>query len=228
MPRFDSTVLVYGMSLAVHVAAGWLLSRAEAPAPPKVEIVALQTVVLPKRAPPPEAPPKPPEPPPPAPEAPKAPTRREAPPASDPSPPAPSAAPVADLGFALAGAGGPGGLAVAAVTPTPTTRKEVKALAPSGPAEEGCGEAEVKAKATSMPRPAYTEEATAAAVEGKVRVQLTVDAGGRVTDAKVLEGLGHGLDEAAMDAVRGASFTPATRCGTPVVSTFTVAVRFAL
>ena len=79
-----------------------------------------------------------------------------------------------------------------------------------------------------MPHPAYTEDARAAGVEGKVRVEIAVDASGAVSSARVLEGLGHGLDEAALDAVRGATFTPAARCGSPVGSTFTLSVRFAL
>ena len=45
--------------------------------------------------------------------------------------------------------------------------------------------------------PEYTEEARAAAIEGKVRVEITVDASGAIRSVKVLEGLGHGLDEAA-------------------------------
>jgi protein TonB len=44
----------------------------------------------------------------------------------------------------------------------------------------------------------------------------------------VVEGLGHGLDEAAVAALRGAKFNPATHCGQPVSSTFVVSVRFAL
>jgi protein TonB len=79
-----------------------------------------------------------------------------------------------------------------------------------------------------MPRPAYTDEARAAAIEGKVRVELTIDENGQVTNANVLAGLGHGLDDAALAAVRGAKFSPATRCGKGVASTFVVAVRFAL
>jgi protein TonB len=59
-------------------------------------------------------------------------------------------------------------------------------------------------------------------------VELSLDDAGRVTGARVLQGLGHGLDEAALAAARGARFEPATRCGRPVATTFTLAVRFAL
>ena len=73
-----------------------------------------------------------------------------------------------------------------------------------------------------------TDDARAAGIEGKVRVELTLTPEGTVADAKVIEGLGHGLDEAAIAALRGATFAPATRCGKPVAATFTVSVRFTL
>jgi protein TonB len=79
-----------------------------------------------------------------------------------------------------------------------------------------------------MGRPEYTEEARAASIEGKVRVEITVDASGAIRSVKVLEGLGHGLDEAAVRAVEGATFEPAMQCGKPVESTFTVSIRFTL
>jgi protein TonB len=86
----------------------------------------------------------------------------------------------------------------------------------------------VKAKAESVPRPVYSEAAKDAQIEGKVRVELTIDPSGAIAEAKVLAGLGHGLDEAAVASLRQATFHPATRCGAPVSSTFVVSVRFAL
>ena len=79
-----------------------------------------------------------------------------------------------------------------------------------------------------MPEPEYPDAAREANIEGRVRVELTLDATGRVTGARVLQGLGHGLDEAALDAARGARFEPATRCGRAVATTFTLGVRFTL
>ncbi len=95
-------------------------------------------------------------------------------------------------------------------------------------AEDACAEAASKPKPTQMGRPEYTEEARAASIEGKVRVEITVDASGAIRSVKVLEGLGHGLDEAAVRAVEGATFEPALLCGKPVESTFTVSIRFTL
>jgi protein TonB len=77
-----------------------------------------------------------------------------------------------------------------------------------------------------VPQPVYTDAARAAGVEGKVRVELTVDETGRVIDVKLIAGLGQGLDEAALSAARNASFSPAQRCGRPVRATFTIAMRF--
>jgi len=93
---------------------------------------------------------------------------------------------------------------------------------------DGCDEPPAKPKPISVPQPAYTDDAQAAAIEGKVRVQLTVDETGKVVDVKLIQGLGHGLDEAALQAARRASFEPALRCGRPARATFTIAMRFKL
>ena len=77
-----------------------------------------------------------------------------------------------------------------------------------------------------MPQPAYTPQALEAGVEGKVRIQFTVDETGLVVDVRLLAGLGYGLDEAALAAARQATFEAAVRCGKPVSATFTVSMRF--
>ena len=51
---------------------------------------------------------------------------------------------------------------------------------------------------------------------------------GRVRGARVLQGLGYGLDEAALASARRITFRPGTRCGKPVDATFVVAIRFTL
>jgi protein TonB len=85
-----------------------------------------------------------------------------------------------------------------------------------------------KPKVVSITQPSYTPAARDARVAGKVRVEVTVDATGRVASARVLEGLGHGLDEAALAAARGATFEAGTKCGKPASATFVIAIRFAL
>jgi protein TonB len=108
--------------------------------------------------------------------------------------------------------------------------KVVRKAAPVAAAlpTDGCDEPPAKPKPISVPQPSYTDDAQAAAVEGKVRVQLTVDESGRVIDVKLIQGLGHGLDEAALQAARRATFEPALRCGKPSQATFTIAMRFKL
>ena len=93
---------------------------------------------------------------------------------------------------------------------------------------DGCDDPPSKPKPISVPQPGYTEDAQAAAVEGKVRVQLTVDETGKVIDVKLIAGLGHGLDEAALAAARRATFEPALHCGKPTQATFTISMRFKL
>jgi len=69
-------------------------------------------------------------------------------------------------------------------------------------------------------------QALAAGILGKVRVQLTVDETGRVIEVKLLQGLGYGLDEAALAAARQASFEPALHCGKPERATVRMAFSF--
>ncbi|NUP07298.1 MAG: TonB family protein [Polyangiaceae bacterium] len=106
--------------------------------------------------------------------------------------------------------------------PQPTTRKSLVSPTDSG----DCGEPVQKAKPKSVPQPAYPEAARKAEVSGKVRVEVTVDERGAVVGARVLSGLGHGLDEAALAAARSASVSPAVRCGKPVRGTFVIGMRF--
>jgi periplasmic protein TonB len=93
---------------------------------------------------------------------------------------------------------------------------------------DGCDDPPAKPRPLSVPQPGYTPDAISAAVEGKVRVQITVDETGKVVDVKLIQGLGHGLDEAALQAARSASFAPALRCGRPTQATFTLGMRFKL
>jgi protein TonB len=62
----------------------------------------------------------------------------------------------------------------------------------------------------------YTDEARSAAIEGTVVIDLVVREDGTTSDLKVVQGLGHGLDEAALSALRTCKFTPGERQGKPV------------
>lgn len=161
-----------------------------------------------------------------------APAPAEAPPEAAP-PQSAALSDLPDLGLEL-GNGGPGGggFAVAQAprgsTPAPT-KSVARSLGPettAKPKVDPCTEEAGKPKPLTTPQPSYSDAARAAGVEGKVRVQLVVDENGAVVEARVLAGLGHGLDEAALSAAKSWTFQPAVRCGRPSRSTFTVAMRF--
>lgn len=229
--------VLYGVSFVLHASLGLGVREIEPEKEPERIAIAVVTPP-PKPKPKAEEPPPPPPPPPPVEAAPKAKAPKAAPKAEAPPPDAP--APVAaapSFGIAMTGGTGAGGIAVPVGDSLGGSREPVKRVAQEkklGEApkkqvvEDACSEAASKPKPLGMPRPEYTEEARTAGIEGKVRVELTVDATGAVTDVKVLESLGHGLDEAALAAVRAASFEPALSCGKPVSATFTVSIRFAL
>jgi TonB family protein len=77
-------------------------------------------------------------------------------------------------------------------------------------------------------KPEYSEEARRRGVEGDVVVEIVVRADGGVGSVRLLQGLGSGLDQRAMDAVRQWRFSPAKRYGVPVDVVVEVAVEFKL
>jgi protein TonB len=77
-------------------------------------------------------------------------------------------------------------------------------------------------------RPDYTEEARRRGIEGDVVLEIVVRSDGTVGNVKVMQGLGGGLDQRAIDAVRQWRFSPARRFGTPVDVMVEVAVEFKL
>ncbi len=78
------------------------------------------------------------------------------------------------------------------------------------------------------PSPVYTDEARQLHLEGDVLLQVTFTAGGKCQVNRVLRGLGHGLDEAAVRSAEQIRFQPATEGGHPVDSVATMHVIFRL
>ena len=74
----------------------------------------------------------------------------------------------------------------------------------------------------------YTEEARRANITGDVLMEVVVRADGTVGSARVLRGLGYGLDERAAAAVRQWRFAPARRLGVAVDVVVEVAMEFNL
>jgi protein TonB len=77
-------------------------------------------------------------------------------------------------------------------------------------------------------KPDYTDEARRRGVAGDVVLEIVVKKDGGVGDVRILQGLGAGLDQRAVDAVRAWRFSPARRFGTPVDVIVEVAVEFKL
>src|ERR1700730_9647779 len=99
----------------------------------------------------------------------------------------PDAAPCTPAGFPA----GP----VTAAPPKPERAEGVAALQP----------VEILAE----PKPQYTGEARKLGLEGEVLVQVVFPATGPVQVIRVIKGLGHGLDEAAIHAAEQIRFKPA-------------------
>jgi TonB family protein len=74
----------------------------------------------------------------------------------------------------------------------------------------------------------YTEEARRRGLAGEVVLEIVVRSDGTIGDVRVLQGLGSGLNERAIEAVRQWRFDPAQRLGKPVDVFVEVAVEFRL
>jgi len=80
----------------------------------------------------------------------------------------------------------------------------------------------------SKPKPAYTDDARSKKIEGEVLLEMRFSASGEALLLRVVRGLGHGLDEAALAAAQGIRFRPATRDGVAVDSAAIVHIVFQL
>jgi protein TonB len=76
------------------------------------------------------------------------------------------------------------------------------------------------------PEPEFSEEARKAKVAGIVLVSLIVDNQGKPQSVHVIRGIGMGLDEKAVEAVRQYKFKPAMENGHPVPVQMDVQVDF--
>jgi len=78
------------------------------------------------------------------------------------------------------------------------------------------------------PRPQYTAEGRSLRIEGDVVLELVFQADGSVQVNRVVSGLGHGLDEAAVQAAKQIKFKPAKRDGQAVDFPARVRIEFRL
>lgn len=97
---------------------------------------------------------------------------------------------------------------------------------PSGPMQVG-GDVQAPVRIHYI-EPRYPEVARKARLQGVVIVQAIVNTSGEVENVRVLRGLGMGLDQAAVDAVKQWRFQPATLHGRPVPVYYNLTVNFQL
>jgi protein TonB len=206
--------------------------RAWVPAP-HLELVEIE--VPPVLAPPPPPPPAP-EPPPAPPVAPPRPAPRPqaarvvpAPARAPEPPPAPTETAAPSGGDPVVHMDGvaPSATGVAVATGVPASRRVGRGGSGGGTgAGAGSGTADVAKpvsvatiKTRAMPRgdyaffdagKEYPSEARALGIEGAIRVRLIVDERGQVTSRVLLNKLGHGLDELALERAGKIQFEPAT------------------
>jgi len=90
------------------------------------------------------------------------------------------------------------------------------------------GAATTPVEITFKPNPVYTDEARGLRLEGEVLLEMSFSANGTLHVNRVVKGLGHGLDDAAVAAANKIRFKPALRSGQPVDSTAVVHVVFQL
>lgn len=83
-------------------------------------------------------------------------------------------------------------------------------------------------KLLSEVRIPYPTEAKQNGVQGAVVMDLLIDTEGKVRDVRWVEGPGYGLNEVAMEAVRGFRFSPAFIEKQPVAVRIRYAYRFVL
>lgn len=83
-----------------------------------------------------------------------------------------------------------------------------------------------KAQIVSKPEPLYTDEARNNGISGTVRLRILLAFDGRVRHISVLQGLGGGLTEMAVNAARKTKFIPATKDGRPVSQFVTIEYNF--
>lgn len=102
------------------------------------------------------------------------------------------------------------------------------ASAPRRRAEPVAANFDREVEIVSKPRPRYTDEARKLGVEGEVVLEVLFGANGEVRVKRMVRGLGHGLDERAVEAASLIGFRPAQRDGKAVDIVATVRIQFQL
>jgi TonB family protein len=80
----------------------------------------------------------------------------------------------------------------------------------------------------SKPKPIYTQEARDLRIEGEVSLEVIFSAKGSIQVLRVIQGLGHGLDQSALQAASQIRFRPGSQDGVPVDTRATIHIVFQL
>jgi TonB family protein len=110
------------------------------------------------------------------------------------------------------------------IFPIAVTRQKVHAQGKVYKVGEGVSQPAILYKV----EPEYSEEARRDAVEGQVRLQVEITPDGFAHDIRVIQSLGSGLDQKAMEAVEQWRFKPGMKDGEPVSVYATIEVNFHL
>jgi len=86
----------------------------------------------------------------------------------------------------------------------------------------------VPAEIISKPTPVYSDEARKLHIEGEVLLEVVFESSGKLRVVRVVRGLGHGLDEAAIQAAEQIHFKPALHDGQPADSNAVLHILFQL
>lgn len=123
----------------------------------------------------------------------------------------------------------------ASTSPTPLTAVEIP-TAPASPVTitssvdltyYSAREVDVHPRALRAIEPDYPAEADRNKLSGMVRLQLKVEADGRVSDVEVMNSTPPGaFDESALQAFRAARFEPAQKAGRPVRALVMIEVQY--
>jgi len=84
------------------------------------------------------------------------------------------------------------------------------------------------AEILAKPTPTYTDEAKKLRIEGEVLLEVVFESSGKLRVLRVVQGLGHGLDENAIRAAEQIRFKPAVKDGQPADSSGVLHVVFQL
>lgn len=163
------------------------------------------------------------------------PVKQEAPPPPNDAPPpeTPSKPVPIVVGISMSSTTAAGGFAVQVGNTTygkasdkVTDPSQVKAY--SAPKYAPPGGADTEPVALGEVKVPYPDEAKKNEIEGSVRLKVTLDPTGIVTEVAVISGPGYGLNEAAREALRKFKFKPATKGGEAVGYTFVYTYTFLL